>query len=353
MILIKKNLLKLSILIILIYAIICVKLYVREETKLKEDAYKARILRYECEKPLCGGWADRLKGIMSAYYWALFTGRKFELNMKHPCNLENILLPNKIDWKMTKKSPYHRIYELSKIDDFNFREISMKELNIIDYKSKYQVIVIKNNLDWLLSMSKNPYLQKKFSEFGFRADEFNAPYLFYQFYNNLFKLNPYLHLKHNNFKSSIGNRTLICAQFRVYYALRENSLRFWQFINTTLIPLTRDYRIFLTTDDDSVYDEAFKYFDQSKFVSNPGITYHMDTGKITPNDCSRIEKTILDFHSLQLCDMAVISDSGYGKLGVYNRLEPEKSLYIFKNISGEFVFKKMSMIDLVSYDPKF
>ena len=39
-----------------------------------------------------------------------------------------------------------------------------------------------------------------------------------------------------------------------------------------------------------------------------------------------IEKTFLDFHMLQNCDMAIISESGFGKLGVWNRLDPNKNL---------------------------
>ncbi len=42
-----------------------------------------------------------------------------------------------------------------------------------------------------------------------------------------------------------------------------------------------------------------------------------------PNE---IEKTFLDFYMLQNCDMAIISESGFGKLGVWNRLNPNENL---------------------------
>jgi hypothetical protein len=217
MVLQKKKILKLTVLAFILYVLINIVLFVRNEGVIREEARKDRIIRYECEQPLCGGWADRLKGIMGAYYWALFSNRKFQLNIKHPCYFEKILLPNKIDWKMYEKNYYHYTYELYAIDDFYFRNRILKDLDIVNYKSNYQVIVIKNNLDWLLSMSKNHHLQDKLMQFGIKADELNAPYSFHSLYNNLFKLNDYLEIKYNEFRKAIANRTLICVQVRVHY----------------------------------------------------------------------------------------------------------------------------------------
>ena len=43
-------------------------------------------------------------------------------------------------------------------------------------------------------------------------------------------------------------------------------------------------------------------------------------------NCLKTEKTFLDVHALQNCDMAIISESGFGKLGVWNRIDPNKNL---------------------------
>lgn len=41
---------------------------------------KRRVIRYECLRGMtCGGWADRLKGLMSAYALALLLDRRFEV----------------------------------------------------------------------------------------------------------------------------------------------------------------------------------------------------------------------------------------------------------------------------------
>lgn len=47
---------------------------------------KDKYVIYECtNENLCGGWGDRLKGIMSSYAWSLITNRKFLIKHTRPC----------------------------------------------------------------------------------------------------------------------------------------------------------------------------------------------------------------------------------------------------------------------------
>ena len=55
-----------------------------------------------------------------------------------------------------------------------------------------------------------------------------------------------------------------------------------------------------------------------------------DVGNV--NNCSNVEKVILDFHVLQSCDIGVISPSGFGQLGISNRIDPTKDLYRFESV---------------------
>ena len=57
-----------------------------------------RLVRYECLSN-CGGWADRLKGIMSAYGLALLSDKQFKIKIKirHPCELEMFFEPNVVN----------------------------------------------------------------------------------------------------------------------------------------------------------------------------------------------------------------------------------------------------------------
>ena len=68
-----------------------------------------------------------------------------------------------------------------------------------------------------------------------------------------------------------------------------------------------------------------------------GENLHID--KVNANldypSCLALDKTFLDFHALQNCDMVVISDSGFGRLGVWNREQPDKDLYVFQDFQNE------------------
>jgi hypothetical protein len=61
---------------------------------------KNKYIRYECggSNSLCGGWADRLRGLMGAYMWSIFTKREFLIDMDYPCSLSLMLEPNVIKW---------------------------------------------------------------------------------------------------------------------------------------------------------------------------------------------------------------------------------------------------------------
>ena len=60
------------------------------------------------------------------------------------------------------------------------------------------------------------------------------------------------------------------------------------------------------------------------------------------HNCSNVEKVILDFHALQSCDIGIISASGFGQLGITNRIDPTKDLYLFEN----YIFKKFESLDM-------
>ena len=50
------------------------------------------------ESQFVGGLADRLKGLVTAFYLAVMTSRRFVIYWKSPVALENNLAPHKYDW---------------------------------------------------------------------------------------------------------------------------------------------------------------------------------------------------------------------------------------------------------------
>ncbi len=94
----------------------------------------------------------------------------------------------------------------------------------------------------------------------------------------------------------------------------------------------KKWRLFITSDMESIELEAIKEFGQDRVIRIEGVNAHVDRESNLNNDCTRIEKPILDFHFLQNCDKAIISkESGFGQLGLWNREKPYEGVFYFKN----------------------
>jgi hypothetical protein len=315
-----------------------------ETTQLKVIRQKLtnKYLQYECDGG-CGGWADRLKGILSSYAFALLTDRQFSLKITHPCNLDQIFIPNKIDYKQNVKiNETNQVY-LHLIDVNEFRE-KANEINLLDFHKDKEIIRVKTNNILINKFSENNYLKKKIVQLGFQPDSFKFRLLFSKWYNDLFKWAPKLKQKYKKAMSELGDAKLICAQIRIGgkrphvsddYQYNHLSVieKFWHFINQTFINQlkseNKNYKIFISTDTEKVLVEANRTFGNDKMIKIEGMYTHLDRESNLGNDCSRVEKTFLDFDFMKHCHMAVVSASGYGMISIMNRPEPTLNLYKF------------------------
>ena len=303
-----------------------------------------KYLRYECDGSGCGGWADRLKGILSSYAFALLTDRQFSLKMTQPCNLDQIFLPNKIDYRETAINlinETNHVY-LHLIDQNEFRE-KANEINLLDLHKDKEVIHIKTNNILINKFSENKYLKEKINQLGFKPDEFKFRLLFPKWYHDLFKWTPKLKEKYDKTIKELGDSKLICAQIRIggkrphvsddYQYNQMNVIeKFWHFMNETFInklSSKEKYRIFISTDTEKVLEEADRVFGNDKMIKIPGLHTHLDRESNLGNNCERVEKTFLDFDFMKHCHMAVVSASGYGMISMMNRPEPTLNLYKF------------------------
>lgn len=345
----------------------------------KECVNKNKYIRYECKRPLCGGWADRLRGLMSAYIWANFTNREFLIDMNYPCSLSLMLEPNVIKWNR-KIQCYDMIDEnddfkntkftsirLDKVSNKNFYAL-LRSIDISEYYKEANLITIRNNLDWIYSFTFNKLVHQNIQQYGYKKpEEFRLYYFFRKLYGDMFKLTPKLQKRYDEFLHEAkpdNNTKLICAQIRiggarpnvafdVQFTQRNNSKLFWKFMREKFIDANpkQKYKIFVTTDTESVEEESIEEFGKENIVRFDGPFVHIDreaAGNV--NDCSRVEKIFLDFHAIQSCDIAIISQSGFGRLGISNRPEPAKDLYRFEknpSIPGAFIFKKIETLNML------
>ena len=304
---------------------------------------------YECTNEiLCGGWGDRLKGIMSAYALSLLTDRYLLIYHVKPCLLNHFFEPS--IYFINKTINYDQASKKWYLNNEDFRK-SLSYLNAFNLTSKY--ITIRNNLEWIEPLSKNEIYKEKIKELGYTERNFKIQFLFKNWYSEIFKLNKRLNEKYLKFlkKAKPSNKTkLICAQVRIgdaggtQFMKRGNLQIYWNYMRTNFIKNLTDYRIFLTTDTQDIVSEAIKEFGNEFIVTNDGPNNHLDLfSKLELND-EKLDKTFLDFHSLQNCHMAIISESGFGKLGVFNRNYPNENLAMFSNLRSTSEFKEQKII---------
>ena len=282
------------------------------------------------------------KGIMSLYALSLLTKRKFLINMNNPCDFDEIFLPNQVNWHPSQQTSSNGTRNF--IECHNMAACAKKFNSLNASSLKTDILSLSVNHDWLSYFSNNKNMQAQVLSSGFNSSEkFKLVYVFKDWYNKLFKLSPTFEKKYELIlqNASLASKTQIyCAQIRiggkrpnVNYDKPINDLNstklFWSFIREKFIRNNTNWRLYVTSDMDSVELEAIKEFGRDKVILISGVNSHIDREDALGKDCSRIEKPILDFHFMQNCNMAVVSMSGFGILGIWNRKEPIKDAYMF------------------------
>lgn len=226
------------------------------------------------------------------------------------------------------------------------------------------MLVVITNRNFLPAIARNKIYVKKLNDLGFNPSQLDLSNTFRLFYNRLFKLAPKLEAKYDAFSKRAKptpTTKLICAQIRiggkfydrtlwkdVTFQTISNAQLYWRLIREKLIPIIGvdgfvdefdDYRIFLTTDNENVHRSFLSEFGSEKLVYNEGSFNHIDMINYSedPNNCEPSEKSVLDFHALQLCDAAVITNTQFGSFGMLLRPNPTKEVYSYDTEIKQFV----------------
>jgi hypothetical protein len=299
------------------------------------DNHQNKYIVYECSQYVsCGGWADRLKGIMSTYAISLLTDRKLVIRIKKTCDISKYLLPNEIDWNinLNQLENYHHltVHNLFIYYNEEFIKNELKYINFLNYETNKDVIVIRTGFNLLPYLAANPEHRLKLSKLGFKnVKEFTIEKLFYKWYKKLFKFNRYLQTKYdkllnNNLKMN-KNSKLICGQIRLgggggvsidlKFTSRQNTALYWSHIKNMFLKNNEnssslfDYKLFITTDTPDVIDEATQVFGKDKVFGFKDSSYHIEF-KRSSKQCNKLSELFIDFKLLGDCDMGVISHSG-------------------------------------------
>jgi hypothetical protein len=329
-----------------------------EEQKEEEKEIKLnnlndeKYIMYSChlnDTNECGGWGDRVKGIMSAYWWSILSGRKLILNINRPCELSQILEPNKINWNI--KLNKTNISNYSEVTLFKFNDDHFKnELRYIDLKkfhSDKNLIILKTNRNFVWSFANTKvasHIQMIFKLGYNNTNQIDMPFTYRKVNSKLFKLTPKLDSYLKNFYSTKlkpkRNTKLICVQIRTRNARYNPKMKdelylspkvvnkFWIFVKTKLIKkvkLTENYKIFVAADNVTFRNDAIRIFGPDRIAYNNGddiinIDY-IKTKNNNNDECpAGIVQTFKDFYSFQYCDMAIITQySQFGRFGIWNK----------------------------------
>ncbi|PVD24972.1 hypothetical protein C0Q70_15468 [Pomacea canaliculata] len=176
----------------------------------------SRFIVYSCNKiTVCGGWADRQKGIVVTYLIALMMNRKFRIDMPRPCDLQFFLVPNEVDWLMRPgETKGHSIKEIEAIDGhgLNFVDKLLKkgDLSIPEMDADY--VVITANMDSVNELKKHPLAKTV----PLLSNETSVPEIYRKSLGKLFTLSSGLRKTLDvAMESRSPDTKLVCAQVRM------------------------------------------------------------------------------------------------------------------------------------------
>ena len=254
--------------------------------------------------------------------------------MTWPCSIEQILTFNYIPWSISSH-PHIRNHSSM----INITSLSLKDYSLLkSYDEKYSVINIQTtNIAYFdLIAHRREYSQLLFDQFGLKQEHIHIITVYPLFYQLLIRLKPNLEEKLNQLH--LNESRLLCGHLRigrnpsnpkdVVFPHRER-------MNITILKFlqSRQGRVFITTDSADVQQLARKLFSindeqRSRLIEINGTIAHIDRDW-NYLGCRSLEKTILDFHALSYCHLAVISKSSFGHLAIMRRIDPYEELYLY------------------------
>ena len=291
--------------------------------------------------------------MLFAYAISLLTDRHLLINMTVPCNIENFLLPNKVNWlkqidnfaNLTKyRIPIENLWR-GKIN-----ESKLSQINFLTYHSQIDVLIVNSGLNLIKHLTINPAHHSKITiQLGYTLDEFKNEFLIHKWFHFLFKFSDQLKIKlDKKIKILKPNQSthLICAQIRIggEYGLpfmsRNQTNIFWEFIKNNLTLLSQQpTTIFVTSDTPQVIKEARKQFNSSneinRLVAFEENSFHINFSNENKKKCQDIGDLIVEWLLLGHCTMGLVSHSGFGLIGILNRenykYDYENKFYIYSN----------------------
>jgi hypothetical protein len=292
------------------------------------NTHSSRYMIYKCDgKKLCGGWADREKGIVLSYLLSLVTNRQFGIMLTSPsCPFQSYFEEQHAGrWSVWNSRSLANLtskhYHLTDSGQF------LNNVSKMDFDEYFteDVVYVTANLDYMKKFLLNTkYVHTLHWMQGLTNDQ-----VFARIVPHILSLGTRLNNTVNDFVSNAKSgpqSRLVCAQIRLGRnpsipndsASRANATdvaNVWKFLRRMA---TSQDKIFVTTDSESVREEAKKEF-PSQILDTEGAIRHIEKGKKNEEMCSAFEKVLVDQNILSRCDVLMISKSGLARIAAYVR----------------------------------
>jgi len=328
------------------------KLYKKYGSLLNVTAFKTNDLSdktmiYSCQS-FCGGWGDRLRGILSVYILALLTNRHFMIDMNYPCDILKVIQPNIVNWTYVKSNQSNNRTRLNINTMPSWQKAIRNEIanriksqDFVQIWSSYDDIFISTNSDYMTSALRNIFVSNQTRKLlgQLPLSQATMQTLFAFLFELLFTPSISVRNRVDTILAASRHRHLICLHIRIGknptnpsdYAFkgRENTTK-------TMLDFTDNYLsnkssplVFVTSDSgQDVADVLHHYPNSSMTIVGPIL--HIDRfDRRSSTICDGFIKVLADFYVLGECQTSLLSNSGFSSWANRRRENPNEELYFY------------------------
>jgi hypothetical protein len=322
-------------------------------TFFQTNSLSNKTMIYSC-RSFCGGWGDRLRGILSVYILSLLTNRHFMIDMNYPCEISKVLIPNFVNWTYIKPKNLNNrthltINTMASWQKSYRQEISdtIKTKNFPEIWSSYDDIYISTNSDYMILGLRNNYLINKTRNLLGRIpiSQGIMQTLFSLLFELLFKPSVSVHNRVDTILSVSYHRLLICLHIRIgknptnpydhaFTARGDTTKAMLNFTDNYLINKSSAI-VFVTSDSGQAVSDVLHHYPNSS-MTIVGPILHIDRfDRRSSTVCDGFIKVISDFYMLGECQISLLSNSGFSSWANRRREKPNEGLYIYNEKSKE------------------
>ena len=322
-------------------------------TAFKTTFPSSHTMIYSC-RSFCGGWGDRLRGILSAYALSILSRRRFMIDMHYPCNILDVLQPNIINWTYTEpdRSMNRTRLTINTMPSWQTKhstEITtmIKSKNFVQAWSSYDDIFISTNSDYMMLAFRNLHLLNETRALlgQLPVSQSTMQTLFALIFELLFK--PTLRVIHrvNAVLAASLQRDLICFHIRIgkntnnpydhaFTARVNTSQSMIRFTDGHLLNKS-SFIVFVTSDSGQAVSDVVRHYPTSS-MTVVGPILHIDRfDRQSPTLADGFVKVIADFYLLGECHISLLSTSGFSAWANRRRTNPHEQLYVFNEKLGQ------------------